>query len=50
MSEREYLHIRAAEEFERAVQAADKKTAALHAALASEFARRCEQGRNAKRS
>ena len=45
MSEREYLQLRAAEEFERAVKAADKKTAAIHAALASEYARRSEMSR-----
>lgn len=40
MSEREYLQLRAGEEFERATQAADKKAAAIHAAIAAEYARR----------
>ena len=49
MSEREYFQRRAAEEFERAVQASDPQVAAIHAALAGEYDRKSEQARTANR-
>ena len=49
MSEREYLQLRAAEEFERATEAGDEKAAAIHAALAGEYARRSELAKFIKR-
>jgi hypothetical protein len=45
MSEREYLILRAAEEAERVEAAGDPKVAAIHAAMAIEYSRRCSQPR-----
>lgn len=49
MSEREYLSLRAAEEIERAEAATNPKVAAIHTAMALEYARRSSRPRTGRR-